>query len=103
MTNFIMARGFAGRRLMPNNGKAIRMKSFYHKPTLTRGAFAALVFLFVISMAKGYAMSLLKNPEEEIVLSSPFDGVITLHNKPVEGAKVVRLLTWFETQTNSSP
>jgi len=43
-------------------------------------------------------MSLFKHPEEEIVLSSPFAGVITLNDQPVEGAQVVRVLTWFETQ-----
>lgn len=43
-------------------------------------------------------MSLLKHPEEEIVLSSPFEGVITLNHQPLAGAKVMRVLTWFETE-----
>ncbi len=46
-------------------------------------------------------MSLLSHPEEEIVLSSPFEGVITLNNKPVSGAKVIRTLTWFETENTT--
>lgn len=56
------------------------------------------VLMLYLNSGKGFAMSLLKHPQEEIVLSSPFEGVITLDHQPVAGAKVVRVLTWFETE-----
>ena len=39
-------------------------------------------------------MSLLSHPEEEIVVSSPFEGRITFKGEPAAGAKVVRKLKW---------
>lgn len=43
---------------------------------------------------EGSTMSFLNKPEEEVVLCSPMEGVITFENTPVAGVKVERLIKW---------
>lgn len=43
---------------------------------------------------KGYAMSLLLHPEQEIVISSPMEGTITYQGKAAAGARIERILKW---------
>ena len=53
-----------------------------------------LILFLLIYSAEGVAMSFFTKPEEEIVLGSPMEGKLTLHGKPVVGARMVRWITW---------
>lgn len=54
-----------------------------------------LVILFSTAYSlEGSAMSFLTKPEEEVVLCSPMEGIITLNGKPAAGARIDRLITW---------
>lgn len=50
--------------------------------------------LITLKPVKGYAMSLLYHPEQEIVVASPMEGQITYKGKPAADAKVERILKW---------
>lgn len=52
-----------------------------------------ITFLTAYSL-EGSTMSLFTKPEEEVVLCSPMEGIITYENKPVAMAKLVRLIKW---------
>ena len=39
------------------------------------------LILFLAFSVEGFAMSILNRPPEEVVLASPMEGYITLHNK----------------------
>lgn len=43
-------------------------------------------------------MSDSENVQQEIVLSSPLAGLITLNKQPLSGARIVRNLTWYESR-----
>lgn len=59
-----------------------------------------LTYVCLVSLAitlkpiKGYAMSLLYHPEQEIVICSPMEGRITYEGKPVAVSAVERKLNW---------
>ncbi len=55
-----------------------------------------LSVLNVLFSNQGIAMSFFERPHEEVVLASPMSGQITLHGKPVAGAKVVRKVSQNE-------
>jgi len=40
-------------------------------------------------------MSLLPSPQE-VVIASPFEGILTFEGKPVTGVKIERKLSWFD-------
>jgi hypothetical protein len=61
------------------------------KPKLAKAYYAIPLFLF---LTQGVAASMFKSNEENVTISSPFEGHITLNGKPAVGAKVERTLIW---------
>lgn len=64
-----------------------------------RSAFFSYRFLGLLILlsfsSKGEAMSLLPSAQE-VVLSSPLEGVLTFKGKPIPGVKIERKLSWFD-------
>jgi len=48
----------------------------------------------VAGTTKGQSMSLLHHPEQDIVISSPFEGRILFGGKPLAGARIERTVKW---------
>lgn len=59
----------------------------------TKGHFL-LIAICLLFPIKGVAMSMFSGEEQEVVLFSPMEGVITFEGKPAVGAKVVRWVKW---------
>src|SRR5690554_1651885 len=53
-----------------------------------------LVFMCVSLPIKGVAMSMFSENEQEVVLFSPIEGVITFKGQPASGANIVRWIKW---------
>jgi len=67
--------------------------------SVTSNYIKKLSFLILVSIClgktvEGASMSLFSKEKHEVVVSSPFEGVITYKGKPAAGAKVERTLKW---------
>lgn len=69
------------------------MISTYPKKALFIIIGLAILFLTAYSL-EGSTMSFLTKPEEEVVLCSPMEGIITFKGEPAAGAKIDRWITW---------
>jgi hypothetical protein len=59
-------------------------------------SYSFLIVLVVFSLpSKGETMSLLPT-SQDVVLSSPLEGILTINGKPVSGVKILRKLSWFD-------
>jgi len=61
---------------------------------LKKISFIILVSISLGKTVEGASMSLFSKEKHEVVVSSPFEGVITYKGKPAAGAKVERTLKW---------
>ena len=61
---------------------------------LKKNIFIILVFISLGKTVEGASMSLFPKEKHEVVVSSPFEGVITYKGKPAVGSKVERKLKW---------
>jgi len=64
---------------------------------------SSIILLFTVSCfaAKGIPMSLFSTTQE-VVLSSPMQGTLTLNGKPVAGIKIERHLKWFDEKDSNT-
>ena len=70
------------------------MTPFVRQLKFTHIVLGLVLFPLIVYVSKGFAMSLFKHPEEEVVVSSPLEGKITFKGEPAAGAKVLRTLKW---------
>ena len=61
---------------------------------LKRLSFLILVLICLGKTVEGASMSLFSKEKHEVVISSPFEGVITYKGEPAAGATVERKLKW---------
>src|SRR5690554_605838 len=57
-----------------------------------------LVMMCVCLPIKGVAMSMFSESEQEVILFSPIEGVITYEGRPAVGAKVARTVSWKDSK-----
>ena len=71
------------------------MRTFNNKAALI-SSYVLLSFIALLSFStKGETMSLLPS-SQEVVISSPLEGILTLVGKPISGVKIERKLSWFD-------